>query len=340
VSQRSCRWLCHLLYGRCPYLCHHPSAATLRRSPAIVGVSKRLWRVCWGSQQLWRHLDLRGDEVEPPIATGAAANPPLNLEAWQERLQQWQSGYRAAKRAQLQRIDGWAESVAYSYYLMAKVLPVGAMLAMLSPEALAKLALYIPELRAKQAQQLAGFTRLTSLAIHAMFGCSDTATALRQLPRLQQLYLRANEMDAQLIAALPALTGLTRLVSCLCVLCSALSGSCLCVQQCGPRHAAHQLHVGCAACLPQRGRLLLSDCAGLESRPAAQPIGPQQLAAHAPLVGGCFGAQLASQQSHCAASSRQFRVGLLLLLGIQFWRLAGGRWQLWGCVYAASVMLA
>lgn len=194
-------------------------------SPAIVGVSKRWWRVCWGSRQLWHSLNLHGGQPDPPIASYPAAAgaapaaaddqvPLMSVAEWGKKQHQRLAGWQAAKRAQLERVGHLAEAVTYDDS-MGQLAPLSAMLPMLSPDALTELALniYGGTITAEQASLLAGFTGLTRLTLHTPQGGSSAWPVLQQLPRLQHLHLGAYQMGERLIDTLLPLTGLTSLVS-------------------------------------------------------------------------------------------------------------------------------
>ncbi|PRW57648.1 kinase [Chlorella sorokiniana] len=186
--------------------------------PAIVGVSKRWSRLCWGSRQLWQRINLRGGEPGPPIATYAAAAAAadedrlLETADLQQRQLQRQAAWQAAKCAQLERAGRLAEAVSYDDS-MAQVLPLAAALQLLSPDTLTKLDLSVQTIQEDQAALLAAFTGLSSLTLHTPQGGSSAWPVLRQLPRLQHLHLGAHRMGEQLIAALLPLTSLTRLAA-------------------------------------------------------------------------------------------------------------------------------
>lgn len=194
------------------------------RSPAIVGVSKRWGRVCWGHRELWRELDLCARDVLQPridriLAPYDPATDPL-LRPWEERqlsLQQRVAGWLAAKRAQLERIGGLAETVTLMDVRVTDEahptaqLPPSAVLPLLSPSVLRSLVLWVPGIQEEDAQMLAGFSRLTILTIQATSGSAAVFAALPRLAQLQHLSLGTRQVDVDLPALL-VLTGLTRLV--------------------------------------------------------------------------------------------------------------------------------
>lgn len=185
------------------------------RSPTIVGVSKRWWRVCWGSKALWRHLDVSDIEREALIRTTACTWWPFfqaKQAPFERRQLRWQA-WQAAQRSQLERIGGLAEAVSFSGQPAQLLNPPTGLLPLLSPQSLADLSLVTCQLDSEGVSTLAGFTRLTSLAIVAEHDdCPHVAPMLPKLARLQCLELRANRTCVQLAHLLP-LTGLTSLVS-------------------------------------------------------------------------------------------------------------------------------
>lgn len=186
-----------------------PTSPTLLRSPAIAGVSKRWWRVCWGSRQLWRDIAITHGNPGSPIATSATGPRLVSPESLQQRAE----NFKAAQRALLARVGRCAEVFTCHDDAFEACIPLSAVLSQLSPAALIDLDLQVPELYTEQAHQLAGFSGLTSLGIHARYSCHGLDATLRQLPRLQWLSLATLQLGDELVATLQTLSTLTRLVS-------------------------------------------------------------------------------------------------------------------------------
>lgn len=211
----SCSCIRHCGLPRLAAMLLHPCCPTLLRSPAIVGVSKRWRRVCWGSRRLWRRLIISSQELDAPsIASPAAQRPAAETPAARlARLHRRRDGWAEAKRAQLQKIGRLVEAVTVSDYIGWLPIPPSNLLSLLSPASLVHLHLRVLKFNLQQALRLSNFTRLTRLVIETRTGSwRGISPSLTYLTRLQHLEL-AGDTSGLEMADLQPLRGLTHLVS-------------------------------------------------------------------------------------------------------------------------------